>query len=185
MKKILLTLLCVVCLTSAATLKAQDNKMWVGGAIGFTSTDFGGDDNLSGWKFAPQWGMMLSDKWGAGVELSLSGWSVGDADANAWKVVPYARYYMDITDNFKFFGDALVGFGGNSDDGTSLIAGVRPGFQYWFSPKFSMATTFGFLGYDQEEVQETVDGVVQTSETSSFGLTLDATAVNFGLYFHF
>ncbi len=185
MKKIVLSLLCVVCLSSMATLKAQDNKMWVGGAISFGSTDDGAPDRLMEWEFSPQWGMMFNENLGAGVELSIGGWKRGDADDIRWMVMPYARYYMAVTDNFKFFGDALIGFGGNTaaTSETAFRVGVRPGFQYWFAPKWSMAATFGFLGYDKYEMKNPA-GDVEGSE-NGFGLDLDMSDINFGLYFHF
>ncbi len=181
MKKIVLSLLCVVCLSSMATLKAQDNKMWAGGAISFRSTDDGSADRIMKWEFSPQWGMMINENWGAGVELSVDGWKQGDSKSDSWSIRPYARRYMAITDNFKFFGDGVVGFG-KSGDNSTLDIYVRPGFQYWFAPKWSMATTFGALGYFSASEDM---GAGKTKDVSSFGLDFTPASVSFGLYFHF
>ncbi len=188
MKKVILGLVVVMCLGLSAN--AQDEKMWIGGALGFGSVDVkGASDKATTFNFSPQWGMMLNDNWGVGVDLSFENYKKGEAKSSNWMVMPYARYYVGITENFKFFGDGLVGFGaGETEEGTDfdqLKLGVRPGFQYWFSSKFSMATTFGFLGYEKVEEEVSVMGATGTAETSKFGLDFTPASVSFGLYFHF
>ncbi|TRX71317.1 outer membrane beta-barrel protein [Carboxylicivirga sp. M1479] len=165
MRKVLLLLMVAVLSIGAVGQEKESKGMWVGGGIGF----HGGDND--GWNLSPQWGMMFNENMGVGANLVFS-----DDD---WMVEPYFRYYLGVTDNFKFFGDGALAFGGN-DDSSQFRIQVRPGVQYWFTPKWSLAAatpvlSFHSVNYDDDNREDI--------STSFFGL--DATDLSFSLYFHF
>lgn len=163
MRKVLLLMMVAVLSMGAIGQEKESKGMWVGGGFGFE----GGDN--SSWNLSPQWGMMLNENMGVGVNLTFSD--------DPWSVEPYFRYYLGVTDNFKFFGDGAIAFGGG--DNYSLFSiEMRPGVQYWFHPKWSLAAAtplFSFESVDHD----------QTGQSSATFFGLDGTDLSFSLYFHF
>ncbi len=176
MKKVCLVLMAVI--FSASFLNAQEENegggmgMWLGGTVGFV-----GDNYTIG----PSWGMMIGEVMGVGLNTMFS----GGGNTDSWELEPYFRYYHGITDNFKFFGDAAISFGGTTTEtggtevkSSSFGINVRPGIQYWITPRWSLASTIGEIGYNQTKVEDQdADG--------DFGLTIDFASINFSFFWHF
>lgn len=210
MKKLLLLSLGLI---MAVGLQAQGeetagNKMWIGGTAGFGSSSVKDGESSSGYQFGPQFGYMLNDKMGVAINLLVNGGTNKQNNANndevkmsGWNIEPFFRYYFAGAGNFKFFGDALVGFGGGKttwsaddmpEDGESKYStfgiNVRPGVQYWFNDNWSMLTTIGVLGYNsQTDNIGEEDGAGNSLEetTSDFGIAVDFSNINFSVYWHF
>ena len=148
--------------------------MWIGGSAGFGSLASGGYD----YTIAPSWGMMINDNMGFGVTVEYSGGN----DQSYLGLIPYFRYYIPVTDNFKFYGDGFVGYSSwdndttvDGGDGDNLNLGVKAGLQYWFTPKWSIAASTNILQYDTDNGKG----------EGEFGVGVDFSAVNFSLFFHF
>ena len=149
--------------------------MWIGGSVGFGSLANSSYD----YTIAPSWGMMFNDNMGFGLSLGYSGGN----DKTRLDLTPYFRYYIPVTDNFKFYGDGFVGYSSwdndttddNKGDGDDLNLGVKAGLQFWFTPKWSIAASTNILQYDTDNGEG--DG--------EFGIGMDFNAVNFSLFFHF
>ena len=149
------------------------NGMWIGGGVGFGS--------LAGqydYTIAPSWGMMLNDNMGVGIAVEYSGGN----DMSNLALEPYFRYYIPVTDNFKFYGDAFVGYSNNDpntnvddDNIDDVNLGVKAGLQYWFTPKWSVAASTKVLKFDTD------DG----NGDSEFGAGVNFNEVNLSLFFHF
>lgn len=147
-------------------IQAQEApKMWIGGGVGF-----GSQADLGDFTIAPSWGMMINDVMGFGVPLNYSGGN----NTSSWSVDPYFRYYLKTkVDNFAFYGDAYVSFGGSDIAGTSNTfwgLGARAGMQYWFTPRWSVAASTNVISY---------------TDSDDFGAGLDFRTVNLALFFHF
>ncbi|WP_282035601.1 outer membrane beta-barrel protein [Saccharicrinis aurantiacus] len=163
MKKTLV--ITVMCMLFIGAMAQKENKgMWVGGGIGFN----GGDND--GWNLSPQWGMLFNENMGLGANLILS-----DDD---WLIEPYFRYYLGVTEQFKFFGDGALAFGG-ADNYSQFRIQIRPGLQYWFTPKWSFAASTNLFSFDTINYSDNRDDI----STSFFGL--DATNLTMSVYFHF
>ncbi|WP_430818017.1 hypothetical protein [Carboxylicivirga marina] len=148
----------------AGAQEKESKGMWIGGGFGFEGGDY------DGWNLSPQWGMMLNEKMGVGGNLIIS-----DDD---WMIEPYFRYYLGVTDNFKFFGDGALAFGGG-DNYSAFRIQVRPGMQYWFNSKWSMAAATELFTY--HNIDDDNDAF---DETRTF-LGVDATNLTLSVYFHF
>ena len=165
MRKVLMIMMMAIVVVIAGAQEKESKGMWIGGGFGLNGGDY------DGWNLSPQWGMMFNENMGLGANLILT-----DDD---WMVEPYFRYYMGITDNFKFFADGAVAFGGN-DDYSMFQIQVRPGVQYWFTPKWSLAAATPLLSFYSRNYDS---DALEDISTSFLGL--DATNLSFSLYFHF
>jgi len=172
------TLLCLLGLHLAAQDEQQaktDNNgnkptMWLGGEVTFgsmSSRDF---------TFGPDFGLMVGQNIGVGSMLMFSSGN----SSFAWGLEPYFRYYMPVTDQFSFYGDAFIGIGGgdydtNNDGGnySTLDFGARVGLQYWLTPKWSVAASTNILTYNS------------TDNNGEFGAGISFNSVWLSLYFHF
>lgn len=210
MKKLLLL---SIGLIMAAGLQAQGeessgNKMFIGGNAGFGTNNVKDGDSFSAWQFGPTFAYMLDDKMGVGINVMMTGstnkQNNNDNEVNTlsgWNIEPFFRYYFAGAGNFKFFGDALVGFGGGktkyeSDLLTDPIESkystfgiwVRPGLQFWFNDNWSMAATIGALGYSSRtDNKGETNGAGESTEstTTNFGLAIDFANTNFSVFWHF
>ena len=209
MKKLLLV---AIAMMVSTTMFAQQGAMFLGGTAGFHSLgskDQGNADNDvtgSTYNLGPSFGYMLNDNMAVGINLLFEGGTATPTDASGdptvktsgYTIEPFFRYYFAGGDNFKFFGDALVGFGGgntkqtlgtttNESKYSTFGINIKPGMQYWFNDNWSMVSTIGLLGYNSRtnNVGET-DGQGNSRETveTDFGLEANFN-LNFGFYFHF
>jgi len=180
MKKVVVVMIVAVFALSTKAQEKVSKGMWLGGTFGFTSGDTDGTD-VSSYKIGPEWGMMLNDDFGAGVNVLIYGEDYGDGTQNKWQITPYVRYYKGISDNFKFFADGGFAVGGG-DEFSMFQIGVRPGIQYWFNSDWSMAAKLGFLGYTKVTNQKDTPSEY---EYDKFILDMDMSTFDFSLYYHF
>lgn len=198
MKK--LHLLFIGALMAGTTMAQEGPKMFAGGSLGFENTSVKDDNSISNFSFTPTWAYMFKPNMGAGINInfntSTEKWENSDEkiNDNVWNFEPFFRYYLPVTDNFKFFGDAAISFGGGkttttNDQGeeresksSNFGINILPGAQYWFTPKWSMAANVGRLGYNSTTKNK---GDNNESVTNNFGFKVDFTSVKFGLYYHF
>lgn len=144
--------------------------MWVGGEV-----TFGSMSDLD-FTFGPSFGLLFAEKMGAGAALIFSSGN----SAYEWGLEPYFRYYLPVADQFSFYGDAFVGFGGgdnNTDadggDYNYFDFGVRAGLQYWFVPGWSIAASTNILEY------------TSINNDGEFGAGVSFNSIQFSLFFHF
>ena len=197
MKKLLL-LTAVVLIGFGA--QAQ-NRMWLGGTLGFGSSTVKDNDATTGYQVGPQFGFMLNENMAVGLNMIMNGVTnkANNADNDVFKTSgqnfePFFRYYFAGTGNFKFFGDARVGFGGGKtlhtndvdpdDESTfsNFSIMVVPGAQYWFNDNWSMAATLGGIGYRSTTNNK---GGNNESTTNEFAIGVDFDTFNLGFFFHF
>ena len=211
MKKVVIVamaLLLSVGLQAQGEKQSNSTKMWVGGNAGFNSSNTKDAESYSQWRFGPTFAYMFNDDMAVGVNLYLNGWTQKQNNNendiyknNGWNVELFYRYYFAGAGNFKFFGDGLVNFGGGkmkyeSDDTNSnsesktgnFGIGVRPGFQYWFTPNWSITSTIGYLGYSSytdNKGETNAAGESTEVKTNDFGINVDFSTVNFSFFYHF
>lgn len=215
MKKIIVLTISAFLLMDLSAQEAVSTakKMWIGGTGAYASQneDDAGIEaySASGYEFGPSFGLMLSEKVAVAIDLtyrgteyvSNSGTNKYTSTSNGYSISPFFRYYMG-SNKFKFFTDFGFNFGGGSTtdkdnntatpDETSEYSefgmGVRPGIQYWLTNRWSIASTVGGLGYSSRTDKDATidsDGNLADSKTSSFGLAVDFSLINFSLFFHF
>ncbi|MFV0471263.1 MAG: outer membrane beta-barrel protein [Paludibacteraceae bacterium] len=177
MKRILVSL---VILTTILNVSAQG---YVGGTVGFSSTQVSGGDATTTLQILPEAGYSINSNWAIGAVLSyqkgaisLLGKSVNDSDATKFTFSPYARYTAFKSELVNVFIDGGLGYGNlnvYSSNYTYLQVGFNPGVSVNLNKHLSLVGKFGFLGYQKLD------------DVSVFGVTLDGNNMSFGLYYSF
>ncbi|MFN0293853.1 outer membrane beta-barrel protein [Pedobacter helvus] len=200
MKKILLSLVAVAALTFGANAQTEKGKIILGGNVSFNSTKVDGaskaDVNFS---IVPSVGYFVGNNFaiGTGVGYDYDKSVSEGAQVAAFKVAPFGRYYVNLTDQFKFFGQLSVplAFGtlkdveANGDTGsklgttTSIGINVAPGFAFFPNKKIGIEFSVNGLGYENFSFKQ--EGTGNKVKSNSFGLEADTFAPKLGVQFYF
>lgn len=172
-----------------ATISASA-QTYVGGSLGFTSTDVEGQDkSLTQIMIAPEIGYNLNDQWALGIGVGYS-YTKQESSLNAISVAPYARYTVAKTGKFSFYVDGEFAFvsakpeEGDSYTGWSL--GLKPGVRFDITDKVFATASLGFLGYQDAsdfEGGKTFGLVFSGSGSNYFDIT--NSGLKLGLYYNF
>lgn len=186
MKKVILAALVAVASLSA------NAQVYVGGSLGFATGKAGdGADNISKFAILPEVGYSFNEKWAAGIQI---GFTTANGDFNAdgfpitnpkwgkslseFTVSPYARFTFAKTGIASFFVDGgFVAKFLNNSRGNVWQIGVRPGVKLSASEKVDFVAQLGYLGYSWKSKN--------AGKGNVFGLGVDNTAINFGVYYNF
>ena len=178
MKKILMTLAAVA---MAATMNAQG---YIGGTMGIGSFKVGDADNETAYKFLPEVGYNINSDWAVGVSF---GFTKGDlkvlksdidvAGARTTQINPYVRYTFVHSKYFNVFSDLGFGYAHINGMGDAYGLGITPGIALNLNEKVSFVTKFAYVGWQHAKTNSV--------KTDFFGVDIDATNVQFGLYYNF
>jgi hypothetical protein len=177
MKKIILSAIVAVCAISA------DAQTWAGGSVGFNVRDIeGAPETQMDLTIAPEIGYSLNEKWDVAAAVKFGTISnrngIKDNNVTTFEIQPYARYTFAEAGIAKFFVDGYFGFGSYKPKGfdatTTFALGVRPGVKVALADDVCLVSTLGNLGYKNVK-----------DNYSEFGFNVDATTINFGIYFNF
>ncbi|PST83484.1 hypothetical protein C7T94_13060 [Pedobacter yulinensis] len=199
MKKLLLSLVAVAGLTYGASAQTEQGKVILGGNVSFNSTKAEGAPKSDvSFQVVPSIGYFVDNNIaiGTGVGYSYSK-QIGDTEDQAFVVAPFARYYTDLSGQFKFFGQLSVpmAFGSAKDVdaagevgpklGTTTNIGVAlsPGFAFF--PTKSVGIEFSVQGLSWENEQLKAEGSGAKSTTNSFSVNGNFFAPKLGVQFHF
>lgn len=181
MKKLCMTL---VALFIAVCASAQ---VYVGGSVGVSSVDYGGDDDETTYKLVPEIGYKFNDTWSAGIAFGWSKEGVSVTNGyngtytqmcNAFEFNPYARYNILRGKMVNVFCDASVGYKHyNKVDVDQYQIGLKPGVELKLD-RFSLIAHVGFIGWEQQKQNG-------GGKISSWGVDLDGTNILLGLYYNF
>lgn len=176
-------------------VKAQTStgNMMVGGTLSVSSTNYGGnnDAKYSSFTLAPSFGYFLKDNFVIGASVSLSNSKdnngLTETRRNGFGVGPFARFYkFSSNEQFAFFGNASVGFGGTRVEGTGADSRVNtisfslsPGFAYFFSEHW--AAELGFAGL---RIQNSKDPNA-SGGTTTIDFNISSFTPNLGIRYHF
>ena len=200
MKKLLLSLVAVAGLAFTSQAQTEKGKIMLGGNVGFSSSKVDGA-NKSDFSFSviPSAGYFISDNFAIGTGVGYTyNKEVSDLNLNqAFKVAPFGRYYVGLSDQFKFFGQLSVpmSFGNdkvvdeNGDTGaktastTDIGVNIAPGFAFFPTKRIGIEFSVNGLGYNNSSVKNELTG--NKVKTNEFGLDADTFAPNLGVQFHF
>lgn len=170
MKKLLLSLLCVVAFAMSA--KAQ---VYLGGSFAITHD---GDLDATNFTLAPEIGYKLNDTWHFGLEIGYTHAEKSkkgeDWDVNAFHFAPYARWNYFDKGMLRLFLEGGLGVSTykveDHDNHNGFEIGIKPGLALDVTNHFSFITKFGFLGYrDEYKYANSVSGISASSEDLSIG----------------
>lgn len=194
--------------TSGMSGPTSQGKWLVGASFGAGSskTDNAGAINKNSYlTFQPAVSYFIQDDLALGVVLGVGSWkttiaSVDDLKMSTLFVAPSVRYYMPITERFKFFGLLLVPIGsekqtllnGAAVDLKTQVMGVEliPGFAFFPSRKISIEMNLGALSFQTQktgDVKTNILGVSMLGENifpGSSTFSTGASAAILGVKFH-
>lgn len=169
----------MVAALAAMTMNAQ---VYLGGQVSFQSVDNGSTTSL--WVVNPEIGYVLDENSAIGISL---GYGELDKDklgtAKVLTVNPYYRYTLAKFDKVSLFIDGGFDFTQlkyKTYKNNTWSVGVKPGVALNLNDKLSFVSHFGFLGY-----QNSKDDTTGAVATKTYGATIDATNIKFGLYYNF
>lgn len=186
-------------------VNAQKGSYYVGGAVGFSSTQTkydngittGNGDKITTWNFSPEVGTFLTNHVQLGIGVTLLG-SKTDNRATPTSVITkqnsyggtlYGRYFFGEGAFKPFVGVNVLALPGKYTYSTSTVetktfdfgANLNAGFGYALSKKVTAVGSFGTLGYSRS----TYKTGSAKSTTSSFGLNTSTLGNRFtvGVYY--
>lgn len=200
MKKLLLSLVAVAGLVYGANAQTEKGKVILGGSVGFNSTKVDGAAKSDvSFNIIPSAGYFVANNFAIGTGVGYTyNKEVSDLNQNeAFVVAPFGRYYVNLSDQFKFFGQLSVpmAFGSNKlvnangDTGakvastTSIGVNVAPGFAFFPTKRIGIEVSVNGLGYQNFTAKNEATGA--KLKTNSFGLEANTFAPKLGVMFHF
>jgi hypothetical protein len=201
MKKLLLSLVAVSALAFSTQAQTEKGKILLGGSVGLNSTKVkGASESDFRFNIVPSAGYFISDNFaiGTGVGYEYNKQVSKEVLNQAFVVAPFGRYYVGLSDQFKFFGQLSVpmAFGNikNVDDvtgdvgdkvGTTTSIGVQlaPGFAFYPTKRVGIEVSVDGLGYNNYTVKDAATG--NKAKVDSFGLDASTVTPKLGVMFHF
>lgn len=201
MKKLLLSLVAVAGLAFTTQAQTEKGKFIVGGNVGFNSTKVEGADKADfNFSIVPSAGYFVSDNFalGTGVGYLYNKSVSGSTLTESIEVAPFGRYYVGLSDQFKFFGQLSVpmSFGNIKDvddvtgdvgdkraTTTAISVKLSPGFAFFPTKRVGIEVSLDGLGYHSLTEKDSDTGVKATAD--SFGLNVNTVMPKLGVMFHF
>ena len=161
----------------------------------------------------PSFGWVLNDKLVLGLGIGYASTSTKtfetDFDGNEIELkdkvgqfvfVPRVGYYKQLTSNLYCIPYFYIGFGfGNTSNETILFGevvktegkissfevGIAPSLKYFFSNYWAISLAYGKLYYQNVTNTPDKDNTDHKNKTANYGLDLNLTSINLGLYYFF
>ena len=164
--------------------------------------------------FVPSFGWVLNDKLVLGLGIGYTSTSTKtfetDFDGNEvelkdkagqFVIIPRVGYYSQLTNNLYCIPYFYIGFGFGSTknefldfDGSvssvdgkisSFEVGIAPSLKYFFSNYWAISLAYGRLYYESITITPDKDNSDHKNKAASYGLDLNLTSINLGLYYFF
>jgi outer membrane protein len=199
MKKVLLSLATVVALAFSANAQTEKGKVLFGGTLEVSSFKAEGatKSNVS-FTILPTAGFFVSNNFAVGTGIGYTYSKViSNGQTSGVVVSPFARHYVNLSDQFKYFTQLAVplAFGsekavdadGNTGEKlgsfTSINVNLSPGFAFFPTKKVAIEVSIDGLGYQNYQTKDEETGTKAT--TTRFGLNVDTFMPKLGVAFHF
>jgi len=227
MKKCFLVLL-TVCAIRVSYSQTEKGKMFIGGQVSLSGssqshidTSYKSENNTVGFSIAPNYGYFIKDNFAIGATINFG---VSNSTQNTSYTSPitytnksntlsygiggFANYYVNITDNFKFYFNGGVNYlystqntkhsnndpyyfysprnPENQEIQTNAISfSIAPGLVYFVTPKLGIQTTFGNINYNYSSSKN--KSLLHDNHTniSSYGANLNPSTFSLGLNYYF
>ncbi|SKB89028.1 outer membrane beta-barrel protein [Daejeonella lutea] len=205
MKKLILSLTAVVAIALSANAQTEKGKWILGGTASYDSqkSDADGAKASETLSLVPNLGYFVSDNFALGTGVGYNYSKVGTASPSgyneAFVVSPFGRYYVGLSDQFKFFGQAAVplAFGtvkatdangeAGAKVGSSTAVGVAlsPGFAYFPTKKIGIEFAFRGISYNNYRVEDSAGNEVKGAGYDRFSIGTNFFTPQIGVQFHF
>ncbi|WP_242689223.1 outer membrane beta-barrel protein [Pedobacter sp. SYSU D00535] len=196
MKKVLLTL-AIAASGLVASAQTEKGNVLLGGTIDYTSTKSHADgaEAANDLTILPVAGYFVGNNLAIGTGIGFSSQKAASgAKTNAFVVSPFGRYYKNLNEQFKFFGQLAVPmiFGSAEDSdgddlGSTQTLGVSlsPGFAYFPSKKVGIELSFSGISFLDTTVKNSDGDKIEGAGASTFSIGADFFSPQIGLVFYF
>lgn len=208
MKKLLLSLVAVSAFAFSTQAQTEKGKIIVGGNVAFDTnkSDASGSKSNTSFNIVPSVGYFVSDNFAVGTGVGYSYSKNTPVIANttgiqnqAFVVSPFGRYYANLSESFKFFGQLSVPMefgkdkavdtegkaGAKTATTTEIGVALSPGFAFYPTKKIGIEFALNGLSYNTLR-KEGPDGEKlkgQGYDEFSFGANFFSPKI--GVQFHF
>ncbi|MDR2883058.1 MAG: porin family protein [Alistipes sp.] len=200
MKKAIFTILLLAGL--AGSTQAQDKKFWVGGSVGFSSTELSSVASGSSLTILPEFGYNLSERWAVGLRFGLNqaelDTGITISDFQEFSIAPFARYTLLTWKALSVFADggiAYSDFTGDTDfednntaEDTHLSSAgifVNPGFSLRLSGRFALTGSVNLFHADYTQHSLTAKGDKTKTYSASLNSPFNFDSIQLGFNFRF
>lgn len=202
MKKLLLSLVAVSALAFSTQAQTEKGKFMLGGNVSFDSkkTDADNAKSNTSFRIVPSVGYFVDNNIAVGTGIGYAyDKTIGGTQNQAFVVSPFGRYYANLSESFKFFGQLAVpmAFGsakkvdneGNVGDkiGSSTEIGVAlsPGFAFFPTKRIGIEFSVNGLSYNNYRIEDADGNKVKGAGSDEFSFGANFFRPNLGVQFHF
>jgi len=202
MKKLLFSIFAVAAMGVSTQAQTEKGTIMLGGNLAFESQKSDADNAKANTSFeiVPNVGYFVADNMALGTGIGYSyDKRVGTFKNEAFVVSPFGRYYANVSDQFKFFGQLAVPmeFGSThavnaqGDEGaklgksTQIGVALSPGFAFFPSKKVGIELALNGLSYTNLRVKDADDRTVKGSGYDNVSFGTNFFAPKLGIQFHF
>lgn len=202
MKKLLLSLVAVSALAFSTQAQTEKGKIIVGGNATFNTnkSDADGAKSNTSFKIVPSVGYFVSDNIAVGTGVGYSyDKQVGKFENQAFVVSPFGRYYANLSESFKFFGqlsvpmefgtakavDAAGKVGEKVGTSTNIGVALSPGFAFYPTKRIGIEFGINGLSYNNTRYENGDGNKIKGAGSDSFDLGANFFKPNLGIQFHF
>jgi hypothetical protein len=222
MKKYFLILL-TACAIQAGYSQTEKGKMFIGGSFNLygnthsrLDSSYKYDYDRIGFTIAPNFGYFIADNLATGAFINLGFVKSNQTEdymnrrtyssMNNYKsnllslgLGGFMRYYINITDKFKFFANGNINYQFQSDKRTyqnnyptnqteesnNISINISPNFVYFVTPKLGIETSFGNIYYDYSSSKNKSVSYDNHDNSSDYGVNLSLSSFYLGLNYYF
>ncbi|WP_316823500.1 outer membrane beta-barrel protein [Pedobacter gandavensis] len=213
MKKLLLSLVAVSAFAFAAQAQTEKGKIIVGGNVAFDThkSDASGAKSNSSFQIVPSVGYFVSDNIAVGTGIGY-GYSkmngiagpnnntiVNGIKNTSFVVNPFGRYYANLSESFKFFGqlsvpmafgtdkavDAEGNTGAKTGKTTEIGVALSPGFAFYPTKKIGIEFALNGLNYNTLRKEDTNGDRIKGAGYDEFSFGANFFSPKIGIQFHF
>ncbi|NRF40431.1 outer membrane beta-barrel protein [Pedobacter foliorum] len=202
MKKLLLSLVAVSALAFTTQAQTEKGKIIVGGNAAFSTSksDAEGAKSNTSFKIVPSVGYFVSDNIAVGTGVGYSyDKQISKFENQAFVVSPFGRYYANLSESFKFFGqlsvpmefgtakavDAAGKVGDKVGSSTSIGVALAPGFAFYPTKRIGIEFGINGLSYNNTRYENGNGDKIKGAGSDSFDLGANFFKPNLGIQFHF
>lgn len=212
------TKLAIIAILGIFTFKAQaqteKGDFLLGGSVTYFTQKNGTQPRSNNFGITPKFGYFINKNFALGAQLLYNynkrdGFLIldeyytgnllqGGDNSQSYGISPFTRYYVDLSDHFKFFGELALsvatGKSKNVDEnGKSTItnyhfnkygAGISPGLAFFPTKKWAVEFAFPLLTYTKQTYSKIASpNSVRNNDNFGFGLNTFSPAI--GVNYHF
>ncbi|WEK20642.1 MAG: outer membrane beta-barrel protein [Candidatus Pedobacter colombiensis] len=202
MKKLLLSLIAVSAFAFSTQAQTQKGKFIVGGNVAFDTnkSDADGAKSNTSFRIVPSVGYFVSDNIAVGTGVGYSyDKTINRFENQAFVVSPFGRYYANLSESFKFFGQLSVpmefgtaksvnadgNVGSKVGSSTKIGVALSPGFAFFPTKRIGIEFGVNGLSYNNSRFEDANGDKIKGAGSDSFSLGANFFKPNLGIQFHF